>query len=191
MRFSGLKDLSPLQLDTGRVRYTRRAMQTFEKPDCKLYSFIICNSLRGDGFVGTDGNCCKNARHGCRTIPRWTIPPDNYPRTITPRTIPPPVLGRTFPPDNSPPNMLCIHTYTCMHTHTHTHTYIHTHIHIHIHTHIHIHAYIYMHTYTYIHIQAYIHIHLYVCMRVYNVCMYVCIHICIIMPKYVNIYDCI
>src|SRR6218665_2282510 len=63
MRFRRLKDLSPLQLDTGRVRYTRRAMQTFGKPDCKLYSFIIRNSLRGDGFVGTDGNCCKNARH--------------------------------------------------------------------------------------------------------------------------------
>src|SRR6218665_4007725 len=44
---------------TGRVRYTRRAMQTFGKPDCKLYSFIICNILKGDGFVGTDGNCCK------------------------------------------------------------------------------------------------------------------------------------
>src|SRR6218665_1921802 len=60
-------------------------------------------------------------------------------------------------------------------------------------------TYIYIHTYTCIHIHAYIYIHTYtsiytytsVCMYASILCMYVCTHICIIMPKYVNIYDCI
>src|SRR6218665_1132066 len=176
MRFRRLKDLSPLQLDTGRVRYTRRAMQTFKKPDCKLYSFIIRNSLRGDGFVGTDGNCCKNARHGCRTIPPWTIPPDNYPRTI-----PPPVLGRTFP-RTIPPicyayihTHVCIHTYTYIHTHIHIHTYIHTYIYIRTYTYTHIHAYIY-NTCIHIHTYIYKHTYIYICMHVCEYTMYVCMY---------------
>src|SRR6218665_2831366 len=74
---------------------------------------------------------------------------------------------RHFPPDNSP-NILCIHTYTCMH-YAYTHTYIHTYTHIHIH----IHTYTYIYRYTYI----------YICMYVYEYSMYVCIHICISMPK--------
>ena len=45
-----VSDISPLQLDTGSVRYIPRAMQTFGNPDSKLYSFIIiCNIWRGHG----------------------------------------------------------------------------------------------------------------------------------------------